>query len=252
MSWRRYEPVDSGGLPSSRENYASCREHMREIREQFEAEERSGCMRKATKAELESECGRQVCVAALGALEKGDNIFRVIHDATHGVKVNPRIIQRDQIRLPGVRELRKVMHLTSLQGGSRFGLSGDVQKAHRIPRTKRECQGLQVCQLGPDEFWINEVGTFGVGSAAYWWSRLAALASRGVLYLMGTNWFWQLLFADDFAWVVWGEHMLHDLVLAIVCLEAWGFPFCLEAVQGRPGGGMGQLLVRPRKLGGGP
>ena len=113
---------------------------MLEIREQFEAEERSCCMRKATKAELENEYGRQVCVAALGALEK----------ATHGVKVNPRIIQRDQIRLPGVRELRKIMHLTSLQEGSRFGLSGDVQKAHRIPRTKREDQGLQVCQLGPD------------------------------------------------------------------------------------------------------
>ena len=37
---------------------------------------------------------------------------------------------------------------------------------------------------------------------------------------MGANWFWQLLFADDYARVVGGEDMLHDLVLAITCLEA--------------------------------
>ena len=46
------------------------------------------------------------------------------------------------------------------------------------------------------------------------------MASRGVLYLMGNNWFWQLLFADN--WVAAGEFMMYDLLLAITCLAAWG------------------------------
>ena len=104
-------------------------------------------MIRATKAELETEDGLQVCVAALGAIEKGDNTFQFIHDTT----VNPQIIQRDQVSLPGVRALRKVLRLTWQEGGSRLGLSGDIQKAHRIPRTKREDQGFQVCQLGADD-----------------------------------------------------------------------------------------------------
>ena len=58
----------------------SCLEHVQEIRGQFEEEERAGCMRRVTKAELEKEYRQQVCVAALGAIE------------THGVKVNPPII----------------------------------------------------------------------------------------------------------------------------------------------------------------
>ena len=56
-----------------------------------------GCMRSATRSEVVCEYGGEVCVAALGAIEKGDSSFRVIHDATHGVKVNPQIIQCDQV-----------------------------------------------------------------------------------------------------------------------------------------------------------
>eukprot|EP00969_Alexandrium_andersonii_P217972 9627834-Alexandrium_andersonii.AAC.1 len=33
--------------------------------------------------------------------------------------------------------------------------------------------GLQACGLKPPFLWVNRVGAFGVGTACYWWSRLA-------------------------------------------------------------------------------
>eukprot|EP00973_Karenia_brevis_P077511 10769207-Karenia_brevis.AAC.1 len=42
--------------------------------------------------------------AAIGALEKGDSSFRIIHDATHGVRVKPEILPQDQVAYPTVAE----------------------------------------------------------------------------------------------------------------------------------------------------
>ena len=52
---------------------------------------------------------------------------------------------------------------------------------------------------------MNEVGTFGIGSAAYWWSRLVAIEARLVMYLHYQDWVWQLIYADDFLWYISGE-----------------------------------------------
>ena len=57
------------------------------------------------------------------------------------------------------------------------------------------------------------------------------MASRGVLYLTGNAWFWQLRFMDDYVWVAGGDFMLHDVLLAITCLAAWGFPFSWKSLE---------------------
>ena len=54
--------------------------------------------------------------------------------------------------------------------------------------------------------WLNEVGTFGIGSAAYWWSRLIGAPNRYVFYVLVRSWFWQMLFADDYSWTTSGEN----------------------------------------------
>ena len=100
-------------------------------------------MRRATGAELRLEYGGNLCVAALGAIEKSDLSFRIIYDGTHGVQVNPRIVQRDQVKLPGIAELKLVTKFAESRGKSVFSLSGDISKAHRLPVVRRE---IMVCR----------------------------------------------------------------------------------------------------------
>ena len=55
-----------------------------------------------------------------------------------------------------------------------FGLKADIKKAHRRCRVRQEDWGFQACKVEEGRTWLNEVGTFGIGSAAYWWGRAAA------------------------------------------------------------------------------
>ena len=48
-------------------------------------------MRRALE-EAQAEYGEELVVAALAALEKGDESFRVLHDGSNKVKVNQRIL----------------------------------------------------------------------------------------------------------------------------------------------------------------
>ena len=46
--------------------------------------------------------------------------------------------------------------------------------------------------------WLNTVGTFGVGSARYWWGRAGAALFRLAHYLQGcAHMLWLLLYSDD-------------------------------------------------------
>ena len=44
-----------------------------------------------SRAKAEERYGKRLLVAALGAIEKNEFSFRVTHDATHKVKINPKI-----------------------------------------------------------------------------------------------------------------------------------------------------------------
>ena len=171
-------------------------------------------------------------VAALGALEKDDDTFRVIHDGSHGVLVNHAIVPRDQVRVPSIAELRVILYLMTLAGAKFFGLKGDVSKAHRRVKVRRKDWKYQACQLRPGTIWLNKVGTFGIGSAAYWWARVSSAISRIPLYLLGQSDFWQLLFADDYLWSASGRDPIVDLLFGIAVLTALGMPFSWKKFQG--------------------
>ena len=59
-----------------------------------------GMMTRISRKKAEAEWGSELHVASLAALAKGDETFRILHDGTHGVKVNPKIRVRDQSRFP--------------------------------------------------------------------------------------------------------------------------------------------------------
>ena len=87
---RNYEHQE--GEASHKQNYISARGNREAIRAHFIEEMNQGAMVKMTRREPESKYGDRLLIAGLGAIEKNDASFRVIHDATHKVKVNPRIL----------------------------------------------------------------------------------------------------------------------------------------------------------------
>ena len=44
----------------------------------------------------------------------------------------------------------------------------------------------QVAQLGPEAWWVNKVGTYGMASAQLYWGRMAALLLR-LTYMIFPN-----------------------------------------------------------------
>ena len=86
------------------------------------------------------------------------------------------------------------------RGEQTFSFTADVTEAHRqVPVDTRDWHllGCQV-EAGGDVY-INTVGTFGVASASYCWSRVAASVGRITQYISGRSaTSWHQLVADDF------------------------------------------------------
>ena len=81
-------------------NYGSASDHLDFARDKFEEEIKEGMMDKLSMKEFEERYGDHRAIAALAVIvedeEKGKK--RLIHDATHGVRVNHRLKCRDKIR----------------------------------------------------------------------------------------------------------------------------------------------------------
>ena len=72
------------------------------------------------------------------------------------------------------------------EGLTTFALTADVSEAHRqVPIDERDWN-LLGCQVAEgQEVYVNTVGTFGVASASYHWSRVASAIGRLSQYLVG-------------------------------------------------------------------
>ena len=124
--------------------------------------------------------GEDLSIASLGAIEKKDGSYRVVHDGAHGVGVNARIKVRDRIRSPSAGDARALLRELP---GTFFGLTGDVQRAHRLVKMAEQDWGAHACRTGvphAERVWVNKVRTFGISSAAYHWARLMAGLGRSV------------------------------------------------------------------------
>jgi hypothetical protein len=229
--FRKYDE-DGQSAAEDRENYSSASGHVKELLVQFEEEIKLGAMIAMDEEVARREFGENFLVAALGAIEKGDGSFRVIHDGTHGVGVNPRIKILDQQRCPTAAELRLALRKMPT---ARFSLAADIKRAHRLVKVRREDWGFQACKVdsqagGP--VYLNTVGTFGIASAAYHWQRLAACITRAILYIMAKEQIFQLIFADDLEWITAGPDALHNVVLSLFVLSILGAPLSWKKTKG--------------------
>ena len=266
--------LDPLAQPEWRGNYGSTADHVGQVKKQFEAEAEMGFMTCTTLRQAIATYGDLLFLAALGAIEKkgdGEEV-RVIYDATHGVLTNFLVKVRDLVRNPTAADIRAVMGEISAERTSHFTLVYDVSHAHRrIPVEEAEW-GRLGCQLTgtaaeayraavedhkareggaaatpfslsavrfsekqlSEEVWLNTVGTFGVGSAGYWWGRAGALMVRLAHYLVPAflRQFWLLLYADDGKNTAGGDRREHPLLFHLFLLEVLGTPIKWKKVHG--------------------
>ena len=89
-----------------------------------------------------------------------------------------------------------------------------------------------VARVG-SELWANTVGTFGVGSAGYWWGRAGSALIRLAHYLQGKDhMLWLLLYSDDSWATAHGEHAEKDLMLHLFVLMILGTPLAWHKLKG--------------------
>ena len=114
--------------------------------------------------------------------------------------MNTRTRLRDQERAPIAADLKRSMREKAKVDELTFALSADLTEAHcQVPIHPDDWHYLG-CQVIPrGDVFVNTVGTFGIASASYYWSRVAGAIGRLLQYLSGhTSTSWHMLVADDY------------------------------------------------------
>eukprot|EP00434_Breviolum_minutum_P043149 symbB.v1.2.038446.t1/scaffold5913.1/size22488/1 len=157
---------------SHRSNYGSAISHIEKVEAIVLSEVKKGWIQKITKKEAEEKFGRDLQLASLGAVPKDPawEEVRVVHDATHGISVNTEIRQPNKMPFPQFDDVEAVVRtLREERPSRRMLIAFDIKSAHRLIPVQEEDWGLQSFRLGKEEeVYVNQVGTFGVASAAFW------------------------------------------------------------------------------------
>ena len=213
-----------------RNNYESVQEHEVFVREHFEQECAEGLMEKISLDEAKRRYGERVAISSLAVLVEDAELGkkRIIHDATHGTKLNHRIKCRDKTRSPGAREKQYLLAYYRERKKALVSLVGDISKAHRRFLHDPEERGLLACRVKETDpfIYINNCGTFGVASASYWWGRISGAGIRLVHEMLGPERPVELLiFADDLESLGADSMGRQGIVLTFLYMSALGFPF---------------------------
>ena len=225
------------------DNYPSAKENEKDIQRQVMEEVEAGTIKRLSEKDAMEKFGGRLAVAALGAVPKELNSekVRLIHDGTYSVGVNQRIRVRDRLRFPLIEDaaaaLREIKRETELcRGLIRFSLLYDVSRAHKLVPVREEDWGLLAFRLPGDasqDIFFHTRGTFGIGSAAYWWQRLASTVVRVAHRLGGDAMaLWHLLFADDGWLTATGKAFWKKLLFWLFVLDCLELPLSWKKVAG--------------------
>ena len=77
-----------------------------------------------------------------------------------------------------------------------------MTKAHRRVKVHPKDWGAMACKISSasQTVWLNKTGTFGVASAAFWWSHLMGLFGRLAWGAMLDDWFSPWCLRMTFIW----------------------------------------------------
>ena len=224
----RVRPLDESEYNNIADNYKSAREMADDLEKKFREEEKLGRMKPTTLGELKSNFpNRTPLVAAMGAIRKPNGDVRPLHDGTHFVQLNNHIMFQDQLQYPGPEDAAHMVRHVKESKDSMFGLSADISSAHRLVKIRKADWPLLACKARSEDktVWVNCVGTFGVSSASYWWSRLFAGIGRLVGCVMLQQHWWQLVYVEDLHITSLGPKKFHNLWMVLLLYELLGTPF---------------------------
>ena len=171
-------------------NYSSVEEHADFARAKFEEDVGEGLMAKMSMGEFLERYGEHTAIAALAVIVQDEKLDkkRIIHDATHGVRVNHRVKCRDKLRSPGAREKKHLLREHEEEGETAFSVVGDIAKAHRRYKHSAKEHGYVACQVDTkEEVPLTPLARpcIGLSCASYWWTRVAACGAQANLPLAG-------------------------------------------------------------------
>ncbi len=222
---------------AERDNYISATSHMDKVREHVEEDVRKGWISSLTLEEARVRYGDELQVASLGAVPKDQqwSDVRVVHDGTHGIQVNKRIVQPNRMEFPQFDDLQAALRaFQGMDPVERLLVAFDIKSAHRLIPVQPEDWGFQAFRLeDSDLVYVNQVGTFGITTASFWWGRVAATLFRTFhRVLPRDSLIYLLLFADDGLVMVGGEKY-HKLALSVfVYLEIMEVPLSWRKTRG--------------------
>ena len=232
-----YLEEDFGGGTCS--NYTSAVGYADLVEKTLRDQAGRGLVTIMSEAQARREYGDRLTIASLGALEKGvgsDGVMeiRIIHDGTHKVPVNDKIRVRDGGIFPTAPDLKLALREQAATGRPHFGLTADIEEAHRMIAVDPVDWPLQACQARPGgEVFLNTCGTYGIASAAYWWGRLGAASLRTLIYILGNELpAWILLFADDWDFTAEGPRYVHTLLTGLWSLVIFKIPVKWKKCRG--------------------
>ena len=209
LPWRLPEvECDGDWREVWRGNYISAVDNMEALKREVDKEVEAGRMLETTIEKARQEYGQRLAIASMGLIQEAEDKWRIITDGTHGIEVNNPIRPLDQGDFPAITDMKACLEeMAKEQLASKtsfFTMTWDFEKAHRIPQVARVDWGLQGCSLAgkhvkeSDVILLNCCGTYGLGSASYYWGRLGAMLIRAIHYILGHEMAsWVLLFADD-------------------------------------------------------
>ena len=121
-----------------------------------------GLVEKMSVAEFEKRFGTDRAIAALAVLveDEATGKKRVIHDGSHGIRVNHRIKCLDKLRMPGGREKRHLLARFRAARDVVVSLIGDFGKAHRRFKYREDEHGFLGCVVNSSDgvVYVNRVG----------------------------------------------------------------------------------------------
>ena len=230
----KHRKLDESEFSPVADNYPSAQLSSGELEKKFREEEQLGRMFPSKLGVLKQEFKDRLRIASMAAISKPDGSVRPLHDGTHSVKVNHEIKYQDKILCPGPPEIAAMVREASDSGEACFCVSADIKAAHRLVKVRRADWGYMCCRAdsSSDVVWVNQVGTFGISSAPYWWAKLAALVGRFVGYLFHDRWMMQMIYVDDLHGTFVGQSKFKALWIWVLAYELVGTPFGYHKFKG--------------------
>ena len=231
----KFRQLDITDFQPDMRNYATAELSSEELEAHFKKDELLGRMVPTTVAEAKMEYGEDaVLIAAMGAIQKPDGSVRPLHDGTHGIGLNNKIRILDRLEVPGPEEIIELVALAAESQEAAFCLSADISQAHRCVLIRKADWARLACRSSSESrtLWLNCVGTFGVSSAAYWWTRLFACVGRWVLRILGERPSMQVAYVDDVHLLCLGPRKFEILWMSVLAYELMGTPFAYHKFRG--------------------